>query len=45
MKQLEKLKPSVLIIPDAGSNDIEQMKYLSDKGWLILCFDHHKIEA
>lgn len=45
MKYLEKLKPSVLIIPDAGSNDIEQMKYLSDKGWLILCFDHHKIEV
>ena len=45
MDYLLTLKPSVLIIPDAGSNDIKQMKQLSDLGWLILCFDHHEIES
>ena len=45
MEQLKPIKPSVLIIPDAGSNDVKQMKELSDTGWLILCFDHHEIEV
>lgn len=35
---------NLLIIPDAGTNDIEQCKELSEKGIRILILDHHKAE-
>lgn len=35
----------LLIIPDAGSNDVEQCKELKDKGIDILILDHHICEA
>ena len=35
---------NLLIIPDAGTNDIEQCKKLSDQGIKILILDHHKAE-
>ena len=31
-----------IIIPDAGTNDIEQMQRLIDAGKSILCMDHHE---
>lgn len=34
-----------LIIPDAGSNDIEQCKELSERGIKILILDHHEVET
>ena len=34
----------LLIIPDAGSNDVEQCKELSEKGIDIIILDHHEIE-
>lgn len=33
-----------LIIPDAGTNDIDECKMLKDKGWEILILDHHEKE-
>lgn len=35
---------SLLIMPDAGSNDYEQHKKLKDKGINILVLDHHEAE-
>ena len=34
----------LLIVPDAGTNDIEQCKMLSDNGMDILILDHHESE-
>lgn len=34
---------SLIIIPDAGSNDVEECKILADKGYDILILDHHLI--
>lgn len=36
--------PHFLIIPDAGTNDIEECKTLKEKGWDILILDHHEQE-
>lgn len=38
-------EPNILIVPDAGTNDIEECKVLKDKGWDILILDHHEQEA
>jgi single-stranded-DNA-specific exonuclease len=35
---------NLIIIPDAGSNDIEQCKKLKEKGIDIIILDHHKID-
>lgn len=35
---------NLLIIPDAGSNDIEQCKKLSESGMDILVLDHHECD-
>ena len=34
----------LLVVPDAGTNDVEQCKELSEKGIRILILDHHKAE-
>ena len=34
----------LVIIPDAGTNDILQMKKLVDKGIQVICMDHHESE-
>lgn len=34
----------LLIIPDAGSNDIEQIQELKDKGIEVIILDHHEFE-
>ena len=33
-----------LIVPDAGTNDLKQMKKLNELGIKILCLDHHQQE-
>ena len=33
---------SLVVIPDAGTNDVEQMQRLIDAGKTILCMDHHE---
>lgn len=35
----------LLIVPDAGSNDVEQHKELHSKGIDCLCLDHHHVTA
>ena len=35
---------NLLIVPDAGTNDIEQCKYLKDDGIDIIILDHHQSE-
>lgn len=42
MDYLKSVKPSLLIIPDAGTSDTKQCKELHDLGWTIICLDHHK---
>jgi single-stranded-DNA-specific exonuclease len=32
----------LVIIPDAGTNDIDEMQQLIDSGKKILCMDHHE---
>lgn len=35
----------LLIVPDAGTNDVEMSKYLADQGRDIIILDHHKFEG
>lgn len=45
MDWIEDMNPSLVIIPDAGSNDIEQMQKLHDDGREIIILDHHELEG
>lgn len=42
-KEIKKSDVNLMIIPDAGSNDIEQIKDLLKLGKKILILDHHQI--
>lgn len=44
MKQVKDSDIDLLIIPDAGSNDVEQMKELDELGIDILVLDHHEVD-
>ena len=44
LEELEGYEFDLLIVPDAGSNDVEQCKNLKSKGKEILILDHHNIE-
>jgi single-stranded-DNA-specific exonuclease len=35
-------EPHLLIIPDAGTNDIVECKTMKEKGWEIIILDHHE---
>lgn len=35
---------TIVVLPDAGSNNVEECKALSEKGILVICLDHHIIE-
>ena len=37
-------KPDLVIIPDAGSNDIAQLRELEEMGIDVIILDHHEIE-
>ena len=42
---IEDVHPSLAIIPDAGSNDITQIKILRDMDIKVIVLDHHEIEG
>jgi single-stranded-DNA-specific exonuclease len=44
MDWIESINPSLVIIPDAGSNDADQLYELEDIGTNIIILDHHEIE-
>ena len=41
MLKIEQKKPDLLIIPDAGSNDLRQLKTLKSAGIDVVVLDHH----
>lgn len=41
MLEIEPKKPDLLIIPDAGSNDLRQLKILKSAGIDVIVLDHH----
>ena len=43
-KDIKKSDIEYLIIPDAGTNDLHQMKILNENNIKILCLDHHLCE-
>jgi single-stranded-DNA-specific exonuclease len=45
MAKVMELNPSLIIVPDAGSNDYEQHKILDQKGIKVLVVDHHDCEG
>lgn len=44
MEQIDQLKPNIVILPDASSNDYEQHKLLKSQGIDVIALDHHEIE-
>lgn len=44
MDWIGNIGPSLIIIPDAGSNDVDQLYELEDVGVNIIILDHHEIE-
>lgn len=44
MDLIKEKNPDLVIIPDAGSNDVEQLRLLDDKGIDVIILDHHEIE-
>lgn len=45
MDWIEDIGPNLVIIPDAGSNDIEQLQKLYEDGREIIILDHHELEV
>lgn len=43
MKQINELKPDIVILPDASSSDYEQHEELYNKGIDVICLDHHEV--
>ena len=41
LKELKTHPPSLLMVADAGTNDVEQCKKLKSNKWDIAIFDHH----
>lgn len=41
---IEAIGPDLIIVPDAGSNDVQQITELHDKEINIIVLDHHEIE-
>lgn len=44
LQQIIDFEPKLLIVPDAGSNDMEEAKLLRQKDIQVLVLDHHNIE-
>jgi single-stranded-DNA-specific exonuclease len=44
MKQVYKSGVKFLIVPDAGSNDVEQIEALETNGIKVLVIDHHEVD-
>lgn len=45
MDWIENIMPSLVIIPDAGSNDIEEIAKLHELGIEVIILDHHELEV
>ena len=45
MDWIEEISPNLVIIPDAGSNDVEQLQKLYEDGREIIILDHHELEV
>ena len=45
MEQLLQVEPSLLVILDAGANDVKQCKQLKELGWSIVIGEHHHSEV
>lgn len=45
MDRIEKDRPAFVIIPDAGSNDVEQAHQLTEMGIGLGVIDHHEIDT
>ena len=44
MDWIEAIGPELVIIPDAGSNDVEQLRILENRGIDVIILDHHEVE-
>lgn len=44
MKAVDKIKPQLIIVPDAGTNDIEQREKIISDGIDLIIIDHHSEE-
>lgn len=44
MEQIREIEPKMVVIPDAGSNNIEQVQKLLDKDICVFILDHHKVD-
>ena len=44
MDWLDEIKPNLIVIPDAGTNDVEYLRKLDDAGIDVIILDHHEIE-
>ena len=44
MEWLNEMEPNLIIIPDAGTNDVEYLRQLDDCGIDVIILDHHEIE-
>ena len=45
MDWIEDIGPDLVIIPDAGSNDVKQLQKLYEDGREIIILDHHELEV
>jgi len=44
LSQILKSKIDLLIVPDAGTNDVKECKILQDKNIQVIILDHHQVE-
>ena len=45
MDWIHMMDPDLVIIPDAGSNDLEEIQQLTEKGIGVIILDHHDLEG
>ena len=44
MEQIQNIEPDLILIPDAGSNDLNNLLILSTAQYDVIIIDHHEIE-
>ena len=44
LNEINSIEPNLVILPDAGTNDIDELLNLSTMGYEVLVIDHHEIE-
>ena len=44
LSQILKSKINLLIVPDAGTNDVKECKILQEKNIQVIVLDHHQVE-